>query len=110
MNVEINGLSGRSVQSSSDKSQVASSSAAKESPSSSAQGASERNDTVNLTHFATNLQALANEIAKLPVVDTQIVSAVQTSLNTGKFEFEPIKAADNLITQERELAQLETHE
>jgi hypothetical protein len=43
----------------------------------------------------------------MPVVDVQRVSDVQRAVGTGSFQFEPATAADNLVTQERELALLD---
>ena len=67
-------------------------------------------DTVNLTNSATQLQALAAQIAELPVADTRLVSEVQVSLATGTFQVAPVKVANNMLTQEKEFAQLEAQE
>ena len=67
-------------------------------------------DTVNLTNSATQLQALAAQIAELPVADTRLVSEVQVSLATGTFQVAPVKVANNMLTQEKEFAQLEAQD
>ena len=105
MSVEIKGMSGRQVQNTGDKRQVASAKSATGAPSQS--GAAAGGDRVSLTDSATNLQELTNRVAQLPVVDAGVVSETQTALATGSFQFQPAVAADNLVSQEKELATLE---
>ncbi len=59
---------------------------------------------MSLTDTATRLQELEAHIASMPVADVQHVSDVQRSLASGSFQIEPVEAASNLITQEREFA------
>ena len=106
MSVEMNGLSGRITQGTGEGSQTSATGTA---GSQTAQNpvASTSNDTVNLTSSATNLQQLTSAVAAMPVVDAQRVNDVQRAVGTGSFQFEPATAADNMITQERDLALLE---
>lgn len=102
MSINIKGLSGRSIKTGNS----GQASAAKGSKSASA-GQTQKSaggDTVSLTESASQLQELAAQVASLPVADPARVSGVQRSLSSGNFQFEPEEAAENLITQERELA------
>ena len=105
MSVEIKGMAGKHVQNTGDNRQVASAKSATGAPKQSGAGASD--DRVSLTNSATNLQELSNRIAQLPVVDAGVVTETQRALATGSFQFQPAVAADNLVTQEKELATLE---
>mgnify|MGYP003572911892 FL=1 len=106
MSVEFNSVSDRSIGNTGNKSQVASADASQQRASATGNSSS-ADDQVSLTSSATQLKALENQVAQLPVVDVQRVSNVQRSVATGSFSFEPVEAADNLLTQERELALLE---
>jgi len=107
MSVEIKGSLGRSIQGAGDNRQVTSAKSATSSTSQSSKPASD--DTVSLTRSATHLQELSNRIAQLPVADAAIVAETQRAVATGSFHFEPVAAADNLLTQEKELATLEVN-
>lgn len=107
MSIEINGLPGRNIQSAGDNRQVNSTKSATSSISQSSKPASD--DKVSLTSSATQLRELSSRIAQLPVVDAGIVAETQRAVATGSFRFEPAVAADNLLTQEKELATLEVH-
>lgn len=107
MSVEFNNVSDRTIRNAGEKSQVASADAAQQ-RNPAAGRMSSADDQVSLTSSATHLKALEQQVALLPVVDVQRVSAVQRSVATGSFSFEPVEAADNLLVQERELALLET--
>jgi negative regulator of flagellin synthesis FlgM len=65
---------------------------------------SPRTDSVNLTASATQLQELENRIASMPVVDAQIVDAVQQQLSTGTFEINEKSTANKLLDTEKKLA------
>ncbi|MCB1759824.1 MAG: flagellar biosynthesis anti-sigma factor FlgM [Gammaproteobacteria bacterium] len=105
MSVEINGLSGKNVQSAGDNRQLTSAKSATGAPRQSAAAASD--DRVSLTDSATNLQELTNRVSQLPVVDVGLVTETQRAVATGSFQFQPVTAANNLVTQEKELATLE---
>ena len=105
MSVEISGLSGRQVQNAGDNRQVGATDGRQAGPGLAKAGDS--GDRVSLTSSATRLQDLAAQVARMPVVDATLVNEVQRSLATGSFQFEPAQAADNLLTQEKELATLE---
>lgn len=60
-------------------------------------------DTVSLTGTAAQLQQLESRIAKLPVVDAQLVQEVQRKLATGSFRVNPESAAAKLLTMENSL-------
>ncbi|TVO75271.1 MAG: flagellar biosynthesis anti-sigma factor FlgM [Sedimenticola selenatireducens] len=64
------------------------------------------NDTVSITVSATRLRELEAQIASLPIADAQHISDIQRSLASGNFAFEPEDAAENLLTQEREFANI----
>ena len=108
MSVEISGVTGRVAQSTGENSQTTSIDSRTANPQ--APAADKPNvagDSVNLTSSATNLQQLTANVAAMPVVDTQRVTDVQRAIGTGSFQFEPANAANNMITQERELALLD---
>ncbi|MCB1867451.1 MAG: flagellar biosynthesis anti-sigma factor FlgM [Gammaproteobacteria bacterium] len=105
MSVEINGLPGGNIRSAGDNRQVTSAKSATSSNSRSSTPAS--GDTVSLTSSATLLQELSSWVAQLPVADEFLVAETQRAVATGSFSFEPAVAADNLLTQEKELATLE---
>lgn len=108
MSVEISGVNGRVAQSTGENNQATSidnRSANQQAPAENSAKVS--SDSVNLTSSATNLQQLTANVAAMPVVDTERVTDVQRAVGTGSFQFEPAKAADNMITQERDLALLE---
>jgi len=108
MSVEISGLPGRQIQNTGNNQQVASSDKTRGSSADSTT-ASSGDDKVSLTRSAIRLQDLATQVSQLPVVDMGVVSGVQRSLATGSFQSQPEQAADNLLTQEKELASLEIH-
>ena len=105
MSVEINGLPGRQIQNAGDNRQVTSAKSATSSTPQSSRPSSD--DKVSLTSSATHLQELSSRIAQLPVADAGVVAETQRAVATGSFRFEPAVAADNLLTQEKELATLE---
>ena len=109
MSVEFNGVSDRNIGNTGEKRQVASANASPQRAPSPGR-VSSAGDQVSLTSSATQLKTLESQVAQLPMVDVQRVSDVQRSVATGSFSFEPVEAADNLLTQERELASLETSE
>lgn len=106
MSVEINGLPRGQIQNSGENRQVTS---AKSATSSAAQQPSRpsNDDKVSLTSSATHLQELSSRVAQLPVADPEIVAEIQRTVATGGFQIQPAIAADNLLTQEKELATLE---
>jgi len=106
MSVEISGLLGGKVKNTGDNQQVASSDKSLGN-SGAATNTSGGDDKVSLTRSAIRLQDLATQVSQLPVVDMGVVNGVQRSLATGSFQSEPEQAADNLLTQEKELATLE---
>jgi negative regulator of flagellin synthesis FlgM len=60
-------------------------------------------DTVNLTGMASQLQQMESQIAKMPIVDAQLVEEVQRMLATGNFRVNPDSAATKLLTLETSL-------
>lgn len=106
MSVEISGLLGGKVKNTDDNQQVVSSDKTRGN-SGTTTTAGGRDDTVSLTSSAIRLQDLATQVSQLPVVDMSVVNGVQRSLATGSFQPQPEQAADNLLTQEKELATLE---
>lgn len=105
MSVKINDLPGRQVHNSGTGSRV---SASGNTGGHARSGATTPgHDQFSLTRSAAQLKALEAQIAAQPVVDAQRVSGVQRAVATGSFQFQPEVAADNMLTQEREFAQLE---
>jgi len=60
-------------------------------------------DTVTLTETATQLQAIANEIADIPVVNMARVEAIQYRLENDEFEIDTDKLANNILRFETQL-------
>lgn len=99
--MEITGSNSRKPEAKSDKSV---SSVAKQSPtkSSAKSGAASSTkqgqaDTVSLTDTAARLKELEMGLASQPVVDTQRVQSVQSSINDGTFEVDPDSVAEKMI-------------
>ena len=65
---------------------------------------SSKTDSVNLTASATQLQQLEQTIANMPVVDAQIVDAVQQQVSTGSFEVNEKSTANKLLETEKNLS------
>ncbi|MCB1859057.1 MAG: flagellar biosynthesis anti-sigma factor FlgM [Gammaproteobacteria bacterium] len=104
MGVEISGLRGKQVQNSGSSRQTSSA----KSSTGTRPSAAPSDDKLSLTGSASKLQALATQVAQLPVVDVGLVDETQRAIATGSFHFEPVDAAENLLTQEKELATLES--
>ncbi len=60
-------------------------------------------DSVNLTDAALQIKTLEEQIARLPIVDTQKIERIQNSINDGTFEFNYDRIAEKFINIEREL-------
>jgi flagellar biosynthesis anti-sigma factor FlgM len=60
-------------------------------------------DTVSLTGTAAQLQQIQSQIAKMSVVDAQLVQEVQHKLATGSFRTNADSAASKLLTMETSL-------
>lgn len=60
-------------------------------------------DSVNLTNSAMRIKSLTDQIAQLPIVDTQKVEQVRNSLSDGTFEFNSDHIAEKLINFEKDL-------
>lgn len=103
MKIQNDGISGKSVHQSGKKGKVSSSSSS-DTASSSASVDSE--DKVSLSG-ANRMEALKAQIENLPVVDSQLVSAIQHQLGTGTYEGDEENAASNLIEIEKGLAEKE---
>jgi negative regulator of flagellin synthesis FlgM len=105
MSIEINGPQGRPAVEIADnnrKTQAKSASdAASPRPT---KGSGGPGETLSLTNEASQLQALEDHIAALPVVDTQRVQEIQRSLATGSFQVDPAKVAENMLQFEAGLA------
>ncbi len=63
-------------------------------------------DQVSLTPAAQQLRSLEQQIAEQPVVDTQKVNAVKESQANGRFEIDPNRIADKMLTLERALGDM----
>jgi len=60
-------------------------------------------DTVTLTETATQLQAIATEISDIPVVNMARVEAMQYRLESGQYEVDTLKLANNILRLETQL-------
>ncbi|NOQ79418.1 MAG: flagellar biosynthesis anti-sigma factor FlgM [Gammaproteobacteria bacterium] len=63
-----------------------------------------KQDSVNLTDSALRIKALEEQISRLPIIDTQKVEQVRSSLSDGTFEFNSERIAEKMINYEKELA------
>ena len=60
-------------------------------------------DSVNLTGSATRIKALEEQVARLPIVDTQKVEEIRNAINNGTFEFNSDRIAEKMIQFENDL-------
>ncbi len=65
--------------------------------------AAAQGDRVSLTDSARQLQALENQVASQPVVDSQRVDAVRQAIADGSFDINADRIADKLISIEQAL-------
>lgn len=104
MALEINNISGSSIQSTSDSAQL--DNQTNQAGSTATVGkTSGGSDRVSLTSSATQMQALEEQISSFPVVDTQRVEATQQALATGSHEVNPETTAEGMLEVERSFAQ-----
>ena len=66
----------------------------KTAPTTQGNGAS---DTVSLTGTASQLRALEQQVASLPVVDVQRVESIKQSIANGGFQIDPTRVAEKMI-------------
>jgi len=59
-----------------------------------------KSDSFKMTSTASKLQELEARIAQMPIVDAQMVEAVQRSLATGSFTIDPQSAANKMLAME----------
>jgi len=57
-------------------------------------------DTVSLTGTASQLRALEQQIASLPVVDVQRVESIKQDISSGSYQIDPPRVADKMIQME----------
>ena len=110
MSIPISGLPGSPIQNTGDNSRVNSQGSTNNSSAASSTASDHGNDKVSLTSSATQLQQLTQQVSELPMVDVERVTDVQRALATSSLEIRPMVAADNMLTQERELAVLESQD
>jgi negative regulator of flagellin synthesis FlgM len=96
MNIEINGPNGRAPAEIADNRKTEGQTG-KDTATGSPTLSGGKGDKLSLTSEATQLKALEDRIAELPVVDTQRVTAVQRSLATGTFQIDPAQVADKML-------------
>ncbi|MCW8931225.1 MAG: flagellar biosynthesis anti-sigma factor FlgM [Gammaproteobacteria bacterium] len=60
-------------------------------------------DSVNLTNSAMRIKSLEEQVARLPIVDTQKVEQIRNSITDGTFEFNSDRIAEKLINFEKNL-------
>lgn len=63
-----------------------------------------KQDSVSLTDHSVRIKTLEDQIARLPIIDTQKVEQIRNSLSNGTFEFNSERIAEKLISYEKELA------
>lgn len=63
------------------------------------------NDTVNLTGTASQLRALEQQIASLPVVDVQRVESIKQEISNGSYQIDPPRIAEKMIQIESAINQ-----
>lgn len=96
MSIEINGSTGRPPVEIGD-SRKAGEQSAKEVATNAPTQSGSGSDKLSLTSTAVQLRALEDQIAELPVVDTQRVQEVQRSIATGGFQIDPARIADKML-------------
>jgi negative regulator of flagellin synthesis FlgM len=101
---EINSISGSSIQTTADSSQITDRTS-QTGTATTDNSTSTSGDRVSLTSSATQLQALEDQISSLPVVDAQRVEATQHALATGSHEVNPETTAEGMLEVERSFAQ-----
>lgn len=67
------------------------------------QSTAQSNDKVSLTNTAQHLRSLADQVGKMPAIDTQRVQAIKHALATGTYEVNPTHVANKMIAFERSL-------
>ncbi|MCF6324248.1 MAG: flagellar biosynthesis anti-sigma factor FlgM [Gammaproteobacteria bacterium] len=60
-------------------------------------------DTVTFTETATQLQAITTKITDIPVVNMARVEAMKYRIESGEFEVDTLKLADNILRLETQL-------
>ncbi len=60
-------------------------------------------DSVSLTDMSQRIKAMEEQVARLPIIDTQKVEQVRTAINNGTYEFNSERIAEKMIKFEREL-------
>lgn len=60
-------------------------------------------DTVSLTDTAARLRELENSLAKMPVVDSQRVEALQQAIANGSYEMDSGRTAEKMLGLEQAL-------
>ncbi len=60
-------------------------------------------DSVSLTDMSQRLKAMEQQIARLPIIDTQKVEQVKNAINSGTYEFNSERIAEKMIQFERDI-------
>ncbi|MBT5229283.1 MAG: flagellar biosynthesis anti-sigma factor FlgM [Methylococcales bacterium] len=104
MAIDFNSIGGRAPVSQPDNPNVSGDKTLRE-PTSAQQstGGTSTTDTVSITDNANQLQALENNVAQLPVVDTQRVEAAKAAIANGNYEANPTSIADKILSFEAQL-------
>ncbi len=102
MKIQNDGITGKSVHQSGKKGKVSSSSSSDTASSASV----DSEDKISLSG-ANRMEELKAQIENLPIVDSQLVSAIQHQLGAGTYEGDEENAASNLIEIEKGLAKKE---
>ena len=67
-------------------------------------GSTSTTDSVSLTDTAARLQRLATTIAELPVVDTQRVEEIRSSITNGEYDVNPERIAEKILSFDTEVS------
>ena len=60
-------------------------------------------DSVSLTDMSQRIKAMEEQLARLPIIDTQKVEQVKIAINNGSYQFNSDRIAEKLIKFERDL-------
>ena len=101
MVVQLNGISGRSIQNTGSNSPVSKKGSA--AGASAGAVAAHGGETVSLSNTAAQLQALEASIANLPIADMSLVESIQLALSTGEYHVNAEASAESLLEIEKKL-------
>ncbi len=103
MSIDINNINSNTPRSGKLSSNVklVNTNSAKNSPDTTSSGTVQ--DSVSLTDMSQRLKAMEQQIARLPIIDTQKVEQVKNAINNGTYEFNSERIAEKMIQFERDI-------